>query len=202
MPQAAWLCSVCVFQNNRTVWPPLLLSVPVNTFSLPPRPHKWVTARSRLSRYCLFALLLSPDVVINPWCIHVRIVVSGWFSHLKLMSFRVIISIKSILWYETKYLSTEVQFWPLKVYLLAIISTYPPQVLYFLIITGVLKAQIVIKILEFSCILIYINIRAFWSKVLWFWIDYVSITQPKNNLQTGFFIPGDAPHPLSVYTVF
>lgn len=41
-------CDVSVFQNNRTVWPPLLLSVPANTFSPPPLPHKWVTARCRV----------------------------------------------------------------------------------------------------------------------------------------------------------
>ena len=38
-------CIYVFFQNNRTVWPPLLLSVPVNTFSPPLLPHKWVTAR-------------------------------------------------------------------------------------------------------------------------------------------------------------
>lgn len=49
---------MCVFfQNNRTVWPPLLLSVPVNTFSLPPLPHKWVTARCRVPPLSALSLL-------------------------------------------------------------------------------------------------------------------------------------------------
>lgn len=38
-----WPCCCLRFQNNRTVWPPLLLSVPVNTSSPPLLPHKWVT---------------------------------------------------------------------------------------------------------------------------------------------------------------